>query len=74
MSQLRSYKHVKTGKVGQYSDAVARLFPSLQLVGAPLEDDAAQAFEPAIVDSEDVSSVDEENDSPRKKSKREVAA
>ncbi|MBG6106642.1 hypothetical protein [Frigoribacterium sp. CG_9.8] len=37
MSELKSYKHEITGLVGQYSDAVANLFPELRLVTAEPE-------------------------------------
>lgn len=37
MSEHKSYRHELTGKVGQYSDAVAKLFPHLKPVSeAPM--------------------------------------
>lgn len=39
MSELKPYKHEGTGKVGHYSDAVAKLFPSLK----PVSDESPDA-------------------------------
>ena len=61
MSKLQTYRHANTGKVGQYSEAVAAFFPELLLV-----DEAPEFDEPtAELTSIDGSSV--------AKKKREVA-
>lgn len=69
MSQLRSYKHALTGKVGQYSDAVAALFPELRPVDAapepiaiPVDEAPEQITAPESIDGPSVA-----------KKKREVA-
>lgn len=49
MSKLQTYKHELTGKVGQYSDAVAALFPELKQVVAAPEPVDAPAETPLVI-------------------------
>jgi hypothetical protein len=60
MSPLKTYKHKDTGKVGEYSDSVAALFPKLELlevtdevaVEAPVAQTIAPPVETAPVSTE----------------------
>ncbi|WP_025157279.1 hypothetical protein [Leifsonia aquatica] len=42
MSQTKTYKHSITGKVGEFSDAVAALFPELEPIDAPAAEPIAE--------------------------------
>lgn len=43
VSELKTYRHEHTGKVGQFSDAVARIFPQLKLVVAEAAEPTAES-------------------------------
>lgn len=69
MSALKSYRHALTGKTGKYSDAVAKLFPELELIEAEPE----AIFVPAETETVFEQPADGKGDSPRRNNKREVA-
>lgn len=49
MDHKQTYKDKNTGKVGEYSDAMAKLYPSLELIEAPASEPTAEqpATEPS---------------------------
>jgi hypothetical protein len=69
MSELKSYKHTITGKVGTYREDFAALFPALKLVAPSL----ARIAAPVDVVVEPVVAAPAPESKPAFKNKREVA-